>query len=879
MQRIRFSVSLSLFLALALFARAQTVRWQPSTGSLAHGQTSELTLVFEGCEPAGDPEVPSVSGLSLQRTGEMRNTSIVNGRVSQNVTLMFAARPTEKQRTTIPAFTVETDKGRLTVPPASFEVGQATIGGSGLSLESVVTARFQVPREVWAGEVFPLTYNLSILRRYAHSLGGELEWSPTPLRIEEWSKPEQREAVVNGENHIIVSQATRAQISTPGTASLNAGTQLVNVVKGTDMWGRANLDQFAVTSDRPSIVVKPLPAGAPVAFNGAVGKFTLESKVVPATANVGDPITWTLTLSGTGNWPDIQGLPAREASKDFRVVQPQAKRTSKDGALFEATLTEDVVLIPTKAGTYNLGPLTFTYFDPAKGNYQTIATPRSAVTIAAAPSAPTPPTTSASRTGDISANASGAAASKNSLTPPGAPAAIPRDPLPGSAAAPTPLSMRTLVLSALSPLVPLLVFWFCLALRRAKKTDPLRPQREARARLTATLHALRNTTDREKTVSLLQSWQRDTAALWPLDRAVPAATDFSASGVGGVPSPRITDASSKAAAHPAIPSPGSAGGPPASDSAHTTPPSAPSAWSTLWAEAERCLYRADTPLPPDWVARAEAALAARSVKPFSASSVFLPRNLLPFAAALVLGLTTSTPDVHAQDAGRAAYGRSDFPAAEKAWREQLAKTPTNWIAHYNLSLALAQQNRWQESAAHAATAFVQQPGDASVRWHLALTLDKAGYTPTTLSDFINPSPVHSVARHFSPAVWQFILIGAAALLALAIALQLLRIYGSRSRALKPAVWSLAMLALLVMGTAIASLSVYSPTDDTRAALVCKQSTLRSIPTEADNAQKTTPLAAGSVAIVNHTFLGWSRLAFANGQTGWVRTEELRPFWR
>jgi hypothetical protein len=415
----------AVFIALTALARAQTVRWQPSSGSLAHGQTSELNLVYEGCEPAGDPAIPSLNGLSLQRGGEMRNTSIINGRVSQNITLMFAARPTEKQRVTIPAFTVETNKGSLIVPAASFEVGQPTIGGSGLSLESVVTARFQVPREVWAGEVFPLTYNLSILRRYAHSLGGELEWAPAPLRIEEWSKPEQREAVINGENHIIVSQATRALIATPGTGALNAGNQLVNIVKGTDMWGRANLDQFAVTSDRPSVTVKPLPPGAPAAFNGAVGKFTLESKVVPTSANIGDPITWTLTLSGTGNWPDLPGLPAREASKDFRVVQPQAKRTNKDGALFESTLTEDVVLIPTKAGTYTLGPVSFSYFDPAKGDYQTITAPRTSVTITALPAPPSSNGTSAPRTDAVTPGDNNAS-QKSALTPPGAPAAIPR---------------------------------------------------------------------------------------------------------------------------------------------------------------------------------------------------------------------------------------------------------------------------------------------------------------------------------------------------------------------------------------------------------------------------------------------------------------------
>ena len=39
------------------------------------------------------------------------------------------------------------------------------------------------------------------------------------------------------------------------------------------------------------------------------------------------------------------------------------------------------------------------------------------------------------------------------------------------------------------------------------------------------------------------------------------------------------------------------------------------------------------------------------------------------------------------------------------------------------------------------------------------------------------------------------------------------------------------------------------------------------------------LAAGSVAIVDNTYLGWVRLSFENGQTGWVRKEDVVWFWR
>jgi hypothetical protein len=62
-------------------------------------------------------------------------------------------------------------------------------------------------------------------------------------------------------------------------------------------------------------------------------------------------------------------------------------------------------------------------------------------------------------------------------------------------------------------------------------------------------------------------------------------------------------------------------------------------------------------------------------------------------------------------------------------------------------------------------------------------------------------------------------------------------------------------------------------------IVARPATLRSIPTEADTTQKTSPLAAGSIALADKTFLGWTRLAFENGQTGWVRKDDIVPLWK
>ena len=825
----RWLFALSLFAACALGAKAQSVRWEPSDS----GDPSELQLVFENVSPTGEPQLPTADGLSFTLIGSRNETSIVNFSATRSIILTYRVRARSGGTIQIPAFSVETDKGKLRV--AAYRGGAA-----GASLETVATSTLSAPSStLWVGEVFPLTYSLSVSRRYYAQVASNVEWTSGPLLVEEWAKPEPVETVINGESRIDFIYRARAYAKAPGRITLESAKQLVNLQTGSVGFGlfqQPRLEQLAVTSTRPEFTIRPLPAGAPASFNGAVGQFTLNSKVVPASAAIGEPITWTLSLTGTGNWPDIPGLPSRDVSKDFQVVQPQAKRTPVEGKVFEATLAEDVVLVPTRAGTYTLGPVSYTYLDPKAGRYVTTTTEKMTVTVTPAkvplfnfdPS-PDPATTATPKT----------EAAPKIPAPPNAPGAIPRDPLPGASSALQPFSRPALLTGAIAPFGALLLFWFGLALRRARLTDRVRVHREAKARLQATLARLRTVSDQPAVTAPLHSWQSDAAILWQLNRAAPAAREF--------PDP---------------------------------------VWAKLWEETDRTLYGDNVALPSDWTTRAEAALSAKRVDAFSVFQLFLPRNLLPVLVLLLMCSLTVTG--HAAESAPAAptagdplasYRKGDFAAAEKSWRKTLETAPTDWLARHNLALALAQQDRWNEAAAHATVAFVQHPRDPSVYWHLAPAFEKAGYTPAPLAAFLQPGPVAQIARLASPPDWQLGLIIAAGLAALALALLLGRAYGWRSRWVPTLVALAFIFALVLAATAFTGLHAYGSTAKAGAVIAWKAGTLRSIPTEADTTQKTTALPAGSIAIIDRTFLGWVRLSFDNGQTGWVRKDEVVPLWR
>ena len=836
----------SVFMNRSAFA--QSVHWDPAGGQLGFNQVSELSLVFENCEPDGAASLPQVDGLVFGRPSQSSQTSIVNFSMTKTFSLVFPVRPTKRTNIAIPAFEVKTDKGSLRVATASFTVGDATVGNSGVTVDDISSAKLAVAQDsYWAGEVFPVTYNLNVVRRYFHSLATNIDWTATPLVTEDWTKPDPSETLIRGERRVVSIQSTRAYAKLPGSLVLKPATQMVNLMVGTTGFGlfsQPTVEQRQIETNPLTLTIKPLPI-APAGFSGAVGEFTFTSKVVPTTAAVGEPVTWTLELSGTGNWPDVTGLPQREVSNDFQVVQPKSKRTMKDGSLFEGALSEDVVLVPSKPGTYRLAPVRFTYFDTKSGSYRTVTSEPVAVTVTADSQTVLPPANSGAPV-QFSINppapTTQPAPKLPTAAPPVPPENLPRDSIAEPHSGIVPLPMRALFLTCLlTASLCVLSVWLVLAALRSRQNDPQRLRREAKKQIAAALAALRESGSQPSTLNTqLRLWQHHTAKLWEIPHAAPGALLLHAS---------VTALDRDAAAK----------------------------WTELWNEADRAQHSRERELPKDWLSRAEEALQAVRVPGWPPSSLFAGRNLLPFLFVFCLLFIPSTARAATADE---AYRQGEFAAAETDWRKAALTAPADWTTRHNLGLALAQQDRWAEATAYWTSAFLLNSRSDTTRWDLALGLQRSGMAPTELVDLSRGQNRYKLVRLATPGEWQLALVAASLLLAAALIVLLLQGYRRIGGWAKPVALVTMLLAVLLAAAATFSLHTYGPLADPAAALVWKPATLRSIPTEADTAQKTSPLSAGSIAVVEKVFpLGWTKLKFATGQTGWVRSDDVIRLYR
>jgi hypothetical protein len=707
--------------------------------------------------------------------------------------------------------------------PAKAEVG-------GVPLEQVASMVLRTERDTyWVGEIFTLTQEVTVARRQFQSLGGAFDWSSSQFNAEDWSSSTTNEA----RGKVVLTRTTRTYGRTAGPAALPPGRQPLTLVNEIAANGQALTDSYLVTSPALPLTFKPLPTPAPTDFGKAVGNFTLTAKAAATQVNVGQSVTWTVELAGTGNWPEISRLPAQALSRDFQVVTPVTKRTMKRGQLFEGSLTQEMLLVPSRPGTYQLGPVRFVYFDPQAGSYQLLTSETVSLTVggeAAAPGTITPPS--------VAATAGGSGDERVQV--PVAPPPLPLDPVVMSRPGIAPVSGAVLVAAVAAPLGGLLVFWLWLAAGRRWVTDPLRRRREARARIEAELAVLAGgaTLSRDQIARHLRAWQQATADFAEIDVAAPTP-------------PMIAGALEHVRKG--------------------------SSWAQLWRDANHVIYGEHATLPADWLMRAQGALSDAPLADVPLTALFLRRNLLPWTALVALAFTLA--GTARADAGAEAYRAGNFKAAEAAWLQAVMAGPTDAAPRINLSLALAQQNRWSESAAHALTAFCLQPGDPTVRWQFNLALERAGIDQPAFTALATGTGFGSVARRLSPGGWGVALGGAAAGLAAALGVWLWAHYRGRGRGWRMGAALAAVLAIALGATAGVSLRTYGLLAERNIAVVAQNTLLRSVPTEATSAQKTAPLPAGSLAVVDKEFLGWSRLRFPNGQTGWVRSDAVVPVYR
>jgi len=152
---------------------------------------------------------------------------------------------------------------------------------------------------------------------------------------------------------------------------------------------QSRYEPVTLSSEAITIDAAPLPPNPPSSFDGAVGSFSLTTRVSTDSVQAGEAVRLRAEIEGRGNLATLSA-PSFDTPPDFESFDPETTTDiQRSGDVIRGSKTFTYLLVPRTGGTHTIPPVTFAYFDPGAGRYRTLRSSpaRVHVTGQAAPTA------------------------------------------------------------------------------------------------------------------------------------------------------------------------------------------------------------------------------------------------------------------------------------------------------------------------------------------------------------------------------------------------------------------------------------------------------------------------------------------------------------
>lgn len=147
-----------------------------------------------------------------------------------------------------------------------------------------------------------------------------------------------------------------------------------------DGWG-FNRSKMSAKSKTVKVNVKPLPAGKPDGFGGAVGNFTVSISSDKTELNLDEPMTVKVTVQGSGNFKLFE-TPKVDFPSAFEKFEPKSQENiSANNNGISGTKTFSYMVIARQNGEFEIPGVNFSFFDPASKSYKTVSTKPLNITV------------------------------------------------------------------------------------------------------------------------------------------------------------------------------------------------------------------------------------------------------------------------------------------------------------------------------------------------------------------------------------------------------------------------------------------------------------------------------------------------------------------
>lgn len=415
----------SLFILLGILLICQNMfaqvnfTVQPPT-RVFEGDRFPITFKLTNAE-GSDLNVSQINGCTLlygPSTSQRQSYQVVNGRAtsSSSVEYTYYYKAGKAGQYTIPAASVIADGKRYTTKPVNFTIHESADRNTPASQRPVDVDDVDTQaagRRVNSDDVFvriilskssayeqeAIGCTIKLYTKYSISsfmptkqpsfdgcLIQELDVQPSLNEMETYNGQNYMTAVLK--RCIIFPQKS-------GKLTINSGNYDISVVQ----YDNVNMGMFQVRQPREAKIkvssntgtlnILPLPQPQPDGFTGAVGTFTIDSRLVGNSFRTNDPATLIYTIKGTGNIKYVKE-PVIDFPSEFEQYTPKSDiQAEVSGNDVSGSMTIEYTFVPQSVGDFSIGSDKFVYFNPQSKQYVTLTTPAYSIKVAKGVSAPT----------------------------------------------------------------------------------------------------------------------------------------------------------------------------------------------------------------------------------------------------------------------------------------------------------------------------------------------------------------------------------------------------------------------------------------------------------------------------------------------------------
>ncbi len=391
-----------------LFSLSGTLYSQTFTASVNNttmgvNDQFEVDFTFNGKDINGirNFKAPGFANfLVLSGPNQSSSMQIINGAVSGSLTYSYILQPKNTGKFTIGVATADYNGTTYKTSPLNITVIKGSVkpqqhqNNNSISTKEIADNLFiraVVDRsKVYLGQQVTVTYKLytrlniaaqmsiSKLPQYQGFWSEEIE---TPNNINfrtEMYDGKQFKVGILKKAALFPSQTGKLTVT---QFELNVPVQIRKKRTGSnffddffnDPFGNAQVYNYNAKSNAVKVDVMPLPSNnVPKSFNGAVGHFSLNTDIDKRKLKTNESLTLKVTISGSGNL-NLVNPPEVNFPNGFEKYEPKTSSKINRKGTISGTKTTKYLLVPRTPGKKEIPAIEFSYFDPARRSYVTLA--------------------------------------------------------------------------------------------------------------------------------------------------------------------------------------------------------------------------------------------------------------------------------------------------------------------------------------------------------------------------------------------------------------------------------------------------------------------------------------------------------------------------